>query len=673
MNTPENFRGGKINLFTDVWKKKFNNDWLINQVLGVRVNLTEKINLKDKREINFSDSEKDVVRDEVLKLVKKSVIKVVNDIPGQVVSNVFLRKKKDGTYRMILNLKDFNKKIEKIHFKMETLANAINLMKKDCYFGSIDLKDAYFSVNIHSEDRKFFRFRFDNVLYEFCGLPQGYTDSPRLFTKILKPVLGLLREKGRQLVGYIDDFMIQADKAKECKDSIMESGNLFDELGFTVHPEKSCFEPTQEIEFLGFVLNSVLMEVSLSKEKASNIRRLIIDFISLKTVTIRDFAQIIGSLVALDNGVWIGPIFWRRLEIDKATWLKINKFDFDSVMTLSQESEEDLRWWLDNVDKHPVQVANLVYSISIKTDASEYGWGACRDDVKTGGQWAQDEIVHINVLELKAVLFGLKSLCKDEENVNIKVFSDNSTTISCINKKGSAKKDCNDVTRSIWLWCLERNIKILAVHIPGINNVEADKESRKIRKSEWKLDRAIFEMVNDMFGPFDIDLFASRLSKQVDVYMSWLPDPHAFAINALHQEWNFDKMYCFPPFILIPHVIRKIREAGTVVTLIAPYWERQLWFPAIMKMLIKIPVLLPLKQNILINPTSGKKIDMKVQPQLMACCISGNSSESAAFAEEAETLFVLHGDQIPKRLMPHISTNGLYFVRGRTGIPWIRL
>ena len=104
MNTPENFRGGKINLFTDVWKKKFNNDWLINQVLGVRVNLTEKINLKDKREINFSDSEKDVVRDEVLKLVKKSVIKVVNDIPGQVVSNVFLRKKKDGTYRMILNL-----------------------------------------------------------------------------------------------------------------------------------------------------------------------------------------------------------------------------------------------------------------------------------------------------------------------------------------------------------------------------------------------------------------------------------------------------------------------------------------------------------------------------------------------------------------------------------------
>ena len=128
-------------------------------------------------------------------------------------------------------------------------------------------------------------------------------------------------------------------------------------------------------------------------DKYSNIKKLIKEFISLKDIKIRDFAKVIGSLVALDNGVWIGPIFWRRLEIDKAKWLKASKFDFDSDMTLSPENEEDLNWWLDNVDKYPVQIASLVYNVSIKTDASEYGWGACRDDIKTGGQWAQNEIV----------------------------------------------------------------------------------------------------------------------------------------------------------------------------------------------------------------------------------------------------------------------------------------
>ena len=74
--------------------------------------------------------------------------------------------------------------------------------------------------------------------------------------------------------------------------------------------------------------------------------------------------------------------------------------------------------------------------------------------------------------------------------------------------------------------------------------------------------------------------------------MAWLPDPGAIAINALHQDWVYNNMYCFPPFILIPYVIRKIRDAGAMVTSIAPFWERQAWFPVVMQMLVKIPDLL---------------------------------------------------------------------------------
>ena len=90
---------------------------------------------------------------------------------------------------------------------MESIVNdAINLMTEGCFFGSIDLKDTYFSVNIREESRKFFRFRFNNILYQFIGLPQGYKDK-RIFTKVMLPVLKTLREKGHKLVGYIDDFV----------------------------------------------------------------------------------------------------------------------------------------------------------------------------------------------------------------------------------------------------------------------------------------------------------------------------------------------------------------------------------------------------------------------------------------------------------------------------------
>ena len=126
----------------------------------------------------------------------KKVIEKVEESNDQVVSNIFGRLKKDGTTRIILNLKEFNKQFDKIHFKMESIVNdAVNLMTEGCFFGSIDLKDTYFSVNIREESRKFFRFRFNNILYQFIGLPQGYKYSPRIFIKVMLLALKILRNR----------------------------------------------------------------------------------------------------------------------------------------------------------------------------------------------------------------------------------------------------------------------------------------------------------------------------------------------------------------------------------------------------------------------------------------------------------------------------------------------
>ena len=113
----------------------------MEQVLGVKVEL-ENVKLPEKKEINFKNEERKTVEEEIKKLLDKKVIHQVQDVQGQVVSNVFVRRKKDGSYRMILNLKDMNKLIEKKKFKMETLKSAISLMKENCFFASLDLKEA---------------------------------------------------------------------------------------------------------------------------------------------------------------------------------------------------------------------------------------------------------------------------------------------------------------------------------------------------------------------------------------------------------------------------------------------------------------------------------------------------------------------------------------------------
>ncbi len=91
-----------------------------------------------------------VVRTEIQKLLSKRGDKASAHEESEIISPIFVRPKKDGTYRLILNLKQFNRYIEYHHFKMDTLEAAFKMMKPGCYMASIDLKDAYYTVAVHS-------------------------------------------------------------------------------------------------------------------------------------------------------------------------------------------------------------------------------------------------------------------------------------------------------------------------------------------------------------------------------------------------------------------------------------------------------------------------------------------------------------------------------------------
>ena len=96
----------------------------------------------------FSVHEYPIVHQEVHKLLEKCVITKVSPIPGQILCNVFFHPKKDGTKRLILNLKRFNESVCHYHFKMDSLSTITNLVIHNCCMASIDMKDAYYSIPI---------------------------------------------------------------------------------------------------------------------------------------------------------------------------------------------------------------------------------------------------------------------------------------------------------------------------------------------------------------------------------------------------------------------------------------------------------------------------------------------------------------------------------------------
>ena len=91
---------------------------------------------------------------EMHKLLQKKVFIKVKYSPSQIVSGIFVLPKKDGTNTFILNLKSFNEFVTDHRFKMNSLHIIIKLVTPTCFMASIDMKDAYYSIPLKSEDRK---------------------------------------------------------------------------------------------------------------------------------------------------------------------------------------------------------------------------------------------------------------------------------------------------------------------------------------------------------------------------------------------------------------------------------------------------------------------------------------------------------------------------------------
>ena len=668
LNTPDNFVAGQIQYFWDRWKKITTDRNLLYMVKhGCTIEFdSSPCDQCSRAEIRFNHEEQKIVKELLQKFLDKQIIEEVYHEPGEVLSHIFLRPKPDGSHRLILNLSNLNEHIERKHFKMETLKSVLNLVHKNCYWGLIDIKDAYYHFMVRKFDRKFLRFTWQGKLYSFRCLPNGLSVAPFLWTKLLKPVLSTLRKKGHTNSGYIDDILLQSDSFTECLTNVTETVSLLDDLGLTPHPEKSVTVPTQVIEFVGFILNSQEMTVRLPPRKIKNIIKHCKDILKKDILTIRDFAQIIGKLVASEPGVQYAALYYKPLEIQRDLELKLNKGDFDSHIILSQKSKDCLHWWIDNLTTAFRPLERPQPSRVIESDSSLTGYGAydVTNDIEISGIWTNDDKEkHINYLELKAAFLALKSICKDVNNEHVRLLLDNKTAIKYISSKGGRKEELNSLAKHIWVWCIQRNIWLSCFHIAGLSNVRADALSRQKLNpdSEWGLDGEIFKKIMSVYGDCDIDMFASARNQKLPCYVSYLPDCNAFAVNAFSLCWNKYYSYLFPPFSCIGSVLQKVEQDKAEGVMVAPLFSTQPWFPKLLQMVVTQPYLLPKPETILMLPGSNTRHPLR-KMTLGVFKISGRKSAVEAYQRTLPMLSSVPGEALLENNMGRISRNGCHFV-----------
>ena len=297
---------GRLPLCLHNWLRITADQWVIQAVKGYKLELmTTPLQKFPPRPLGARGHHS--IGEEIQKPLTKGAVKKVTSCVDQFLSQIFLVPKKDSSARLVINLRPLNQFIHQLHFKMENLAMTRDLLREGDWMASIDLKDAYLSVTIWEDHRKYLIFSWQGNLYEFQCLPFGLSSAPRVFTKLLKPVLARLRHQGVRLIMYLDDMLVMAQSKEKLESHLSQIKSLLELLSFVVNREKSQLVPAQMIHYLGFMVDSMGMKIRLSEEKATQTSTACRKTREKGSASVRELARLIGKMTATLPAVFPAP------------------------------------------------------------------------------------------------------------------------------------------------------------------------------------------------------------------------------------------------------------------------------------------------------------------------------------------------------------------------------
>lgn len=149
----------------------------------------------------------------------------------------------------------------------------------------------------------------DNLQVSF-----GLSTAPRVFTKLLKPVVGFLRQNGCRLIIYLDDLLMMHQDRAQLEQITHVTCQLFESLGLMVNLKKSILTPTQELEFLTFQVDSIRMKLLLPPERLQQDAR---KMMHQASVSVREVELFVGKTTTTLRAIPLAPLHYRALQANE--------------------------------------------------------------------------------------------------------------------------------------------------------------------------------------------------------------------------------------------------------------------------------------------------------------------------------------------------------------------
>ena len=579
------------------------------------------------------------LRQEVEAMLAKGALEIARDPGPGFYSRLFLVEKATGGWRPVIDLSHLNDFVQLTPFKMETVASVLLSVREGDFLASLDLKDAYFQIPIHGSSRKLLRFMSEGTVYQFKALYFGLSTAPQVFTRVFAVVSAWAHARGIRLLRYLDDWLVLSSSEKKAKESIRELLSLCRTLGIVINEKKSDLVPSQSAKYLGMTIDTGAGKVFPSLARVEKFLTVAGRFCTMQSPPAQLWQVVLGHLASLERLVPHGRLRMRSLQWHlKSQWSP--ESDPPSLpVALPEEARRDLSWWM--VRDHllvGVRFGTPAPDLHLYSDASSSGWGAHLLDQNVSRVWsAQEKLLHINLLEMKALFLALQSFQEDVAGHHVTAMCDNSTVVAYINKQGgTVSRPLCLLTSRLLRWTESFDVHLEARYLPGESNVLADVLSRRgqVVGTEWSLHPQVARALLRAWGNPSIDLFATCLNAKLPLYCSLVPDPQAVFEDAFRHPWDDLDLYAFPPFALVGRVIARVQQSSRVaMTLVAPLWPEKEWFADLLLLLTQPPLVLPCWDRLLRQPHCNLFHQGAHALSLHAWRLSSDTTESRAFRE----------------------------------------
>ncbi|CAG2226402.1 unnamed protein product [Mytilus edulis] len=443
---------------------------------------------------------------------------------------------------------------EEVHLKYPNVDALVEIIKSKgpgCLCFKRDLSRAYRQINIDPHDVHLVGYHWRDHLYFDRVLSMGLCSAAQICQRFTNAVAYIYRLTGFDIINYLDDFA-GAETSENAFKAFKELEALFLSCGIEESTHKA-FSPSHRMEFLGIICDTVKLTLEIPDDKLKDIRSILGSWEGRQSAKLRDIQFLIGKLNFLATCVRPGRVFMSRL----LNWLR-EVYNRKGYISIPSNINKDIVWWQKFV---PLYNGISMMSLEEWSKPDEIfssdscitgcgGWFSGRFFHRTFPKFILEYNLHINCLELLAIVICLKLWGQFFKGRKIRILCDNQVSVTVINTGRSRNEYLQMCLREICYLCALSEFEVRACHVPGSDNRISDYLSR------WHLSdlhrTQFFNSVSSNLEEFEVEdsLFSFSHNVQFkqlekDVKKS---TKSAFAVGTkknLVSQWRAFLLFCF--------------------------------------------------------------------------------------------------------------------------------